>query len=189
MPNKTIYVSDGDVRLFERAQELNGGNLSAAIAEALQRYVAIKEADMEGYEEITVRVGRGGARRHKRFFGRRIARWRHRGAEAKQQELYTVYRTRKGRYAVHRRVRGPVEWSDPETWFDPEAWTNDRWAHVADRWGHAADWFASGDWFGAGEYTFDVYETLDDLAKHAPPELVEIVRESEQEPEVETLDI
>jgi EXLDI family protein len=193
MPNKTIYVSDGDVRLFERAQELNGGNLSAAIAEALQRYVAIKEAAMEGYQEITVRVGRGGARRHKRFFGRRIARWRHRGAESKQQELYTVYRTRKDRYAVHRKVGGSVEWSDPDTWFDVETRVGDRWAHMADRWAQvaeqAADRFASGDWWGGGDYTLDVYDTLEDLAAHTPPELAEIVRESEQEPEVETLDI
>ena len=32
VPNKTIYVSDGDLPLYQRAQELAGGNLSAAIA-------------------------------------------------------------------------------------------------------------------------------------------------------------
>ena len=32
VPNKTIYVSDGDMPLFQRAQELASGNLSAAIS-------------------------------------------------------------------------------------------------------------------------------------------------------------
>ncbi len=34
MPNKTIYVSDADLPVFQRAQELTGGNLSAAISKA-----------------------------------------------------------------------------------------------------------------------------------------------------------
>ena len=36
VPNKTIYVSDGDLKLYQRAQELAGGNLSAAIARRAQ---------------------------------------------------------------------------------------------------------------------------------------------------------
>ena len=43
MPNKTIYVSDGDLKLFQRAQELAGGNLSAAISKALRRFVDVEE--------------------------------------------------------------------------------------------------------------------------------------------------
>jgi len=35
MPNKTIYVSDNDLPLFERAPSLAGGNLSAAITQAV----------------------------------------------------------------------------------------------------------------------------------------------------------
>ena len=34
VPNKTIYVSDGDLPLYQRAQELAGGNLSSAISRA-----------------------------------------------------------------------------------------------------------------------------------------------------------
>jgi hypothetical protein len=41
VPNKTIYVSDGDLQLFQRAQELAGGNLSAAISKALRRFVDV----------------------------------------------------------------------------------------------------------------------------------------------------
>jgi hypothetical protein len=42
VPNKTIYVSEGDLPVFQRAQELEGGNLSAAIAGALRRYVDVE---------------------------------------------------------------------------------------------------------------------------------------------------
>jgi hypothetical protein len=33
MPNRTIYVADADLPIFEKAQELAGENLSATIAE------------------------------------------------------------------------------------------------------------------------------------------------------------
>src|SRR6266581_2750040 len=54
VPNKTIYVSDGDLPLYQRAQELAGDNLSAAITAALRRYVDIEEGRREGFDEITV---------------------------------------------------------------------------------------------------------------------------------------
>lgn len=182
MPNKTIYVSDDDLGLFERAQALNGGNLSSAIAHALKRFVEVKEAQMDGYDEVTVRVGRGGARRLKRFVGRRIARWRHRSTEGRQSEVYTVYRTRKGNFAVHRRVRGSMNWMDPETWLDPDVL-------AAVDWKHGPEWFTGGEWFSGGDATLEVYASLDELAEDVPAELAEIVREAEQEPQVETLDI
>ena len=52
VPNKTIYVSDGDLKVFQRAQELAGGNLSAAIANALRRYVDVQEGLKEGFAEF-----------------------------------------------------------------------------------------------------------------------------------------
>ena len=187
MPNKTIYVSDDDLWVFDRAQELNDGNLSSAIARALHRFVAVKEAQMKGYEEVTVRVGRGGARRYKRFIGQRIARWRHRTGESRPDEIYTVYRTRKDNYAVHVKVRGSVDWRDPETWLDPEVW-------AATDWRPGSHWFAGGDLLGGelfagGDARLDVYSTIDELAAQVPSELADIVREAVQEPEVETLDI
>lgn len=187
MPNKTIYVSDDDLWLFERAQELNDGNLSSAIARALQRFVASKEAQMKGYEEVTVRVGRGGARRYKRFIGQRVARWRHRSGDDKRHEIFTVYRTRKDNYAVHTKQRGSVDWTDPESWFDSETWSSSDWKSGG-RWFGGGD-LLGGELFAGGDATLDVYATLDELTAQVPPELAEIVRESEQEPEVETLDI
>jgi EXLDI family protein len=52
MPNKTIYVSDDDLPLFRKAQDIAGGNLSAAILAAIPRYVEAEEGRQEGYEEI-----------------------------------------------------------------------------------------------------------------------------------------
>nr|BFE85439.1 hypothetical protein GCM10020093_080400 [Planobispora longispora] len=69
MPNKTIYVSDEDLPLFNRAQELAGGKLSAAISMALRRYVEMEEGRQEGYDEIVVKVGQGAAVRKQRFQG------------------------------------------------------------------------------------------------------------------------
>ena len=68
VPNKTIYVADADLPLFERAQELTGDNLSATIVRALRRLVEIEEGRAEGFEEITVRVGTGAGQRQ-RFVG------------------------------------------------------------------------------------------------------------------------
>jgi len=63
VPNKTIYVSDGDMPLYRRAQELAGDNLSAAISAALRRYVDVEEGRREGFDEIIVRVGPGKGRK------------------------------------------------------------------------------------------------------------------------------
>ena len=76
VPNKTIYVSDGDLKLYQRAQELAGGNLSAAIANALKRYVDVQEGLREGFDDVVVRVGVGAGPQgplHRRP-GRRVAR-------------------------------------------------------------------------------------------------------------------
>ncbi len=74
MPNKTIYVSDGDLPLFQRAQELAGDNLSAAISAALRRFVDVEEGEQEGFDEITVRVGPRPGRKV-RFIGVLLGEW------------------------------------------------------------------------------------------------------------------
>jgi len=58
MPNKTIYVRDEDIKVFEQAEELGGDSLSAVIAEALRRFVAVKQAEAQGMAEHTLEVGR-----------------------------------------------------------------------------------------------------------------------------------
>lgn len=60
MPKKTIYVADENLALYTRAEELGGESLSSVIADALRRYVDIKEAEAEGYEQHVTEVGRWG---------------------------------------------------------------------------------------------------------------------------------
>ena len=63
VPNKTIYVSDDDLPLYEQAQQMAGGNLSAAIARALRQYVTREEDREAGYRQVTVRAGTERGRR------------------------------------------------------------------------------------------------------------------------------
>jgi EXLDI family protein len=172
VPNKTIYVSDGDLKLFQRAQELAGGNLSAAISNALKRYVDVEEALHEGFDEITVRVGVGSGRKV-RFTGVLVGEWV--DTNPSRVASYHVYRGRKGKYVLH-------------TERSPEWW-------AVDSEGKPAGWRG---WIGVGnlrygssprESTLEVIETLDELREKIPPELFEMVERSSRQPTVEDLDI
>ena len=55
MAQKTIYVADKDLALYERAEELGGESLSSVIVKALRGYVAAKEAEAEGYRSTFLR--------------------------------------------------------------------------------------------------------------------------------------
>src|ERR1700682_6812997 len=73
MPNRTIYVADANVSIFEKAQKLAGDNLSAAIAHALRSFVEREEARQSGYEDITIKVGKGHPYLQQQFRGRLLA--------------------------------------------------------------------------------------------------------------------
>lgn len=174
VPNKTIYVSDDDQPLYRRAQELAGGNLSAAIAAALRRYVEVEEGRQEGYDEIVVRVGIGAGRKQ-RFSGILLAEWGR--STASRMEMFRVYRTRSGKFAVH-------------TERSPE-WTGGSGNWVRD----LANWrmylgLTEESWgFAAAESTLDVADSLEALRDKIPAELFDMVTSSAGEPAVEDLDI
>lgn len=171
MPNKTIYVADADLALYNRAQELAGGNLSQAISQALRRYVEVREATMEGLQEITVKVGRGTLRKQKRFVGTEIARWRHQEGDD-LFETYKVYRTQKEKLAVEVQRNASMKTAMENVM---------NWA-----WAHEDDFDPMEE---AKETRLEVYDTLDHLKEHVPAELGEIVEQNLSEPEVEDLDI
>ena len=98
VPNKTIYVSDGDLPLYQRAQELAGDNLSAAISAALRRYVDVEEGRREGFDEIIVRVGPGKGRKV-RFIGVLLGEWVN--TSFSRVETFRVYRGRTGKFVLH----------------------------------------------------------------------------------------
>jgi EXLDI family protein len=104
MPNKTIYVADGDLPIFERAQELARENLSATIAQALRRFVAAEEARSQGFGEIVLRVGNHGTYTSKAFIGRELAKRREREVESHTIVTQNVYETAKGRLVLYTRT-------------------------------------------------------------------------------------
>ena len=172
MPNKTIYVSDGDLPLYQRAQELGGDNLSAAIAAALRRYVEVEDGRREGFDEIIVRVGPGKGRKV-RFTGVLLGEWM--DTTHSRIETTRVYRSRTDKFVVH------IERSPDFTMVNDE--------------GKPAGWRG---YLGIGnvaygmapeEATLEVVDSLDELRVRIPIALYDIVAASAQQPAVEDLDI
>ena len=168
MPNKTIYVSEGDLKLYERAQELAGGNLSAAIAKALRRFVDMEDGRREGFDEITVRVGPK-ARRKVRFTGVLLGTW------GNNNTAVNVYRSRSGKFVIH--TQWNPDWSSRSGDGKPGGWRA---------------WLGIGDfsWVGStGDSTLEVVNTVDELRDRLPAELFDMVAVAAQQPAVEDLDI
>ncbi|HEY7024592.1 MAG TPA: EXLDI protein, partial [Candidatus Limnocylindrales bacterium] len=172
VPNKTIYVSDGDLSLFQRAQEFAGGNLSAAISAALKRYVDVEESRKVGYDEIILRVGIGAGRKV-RFMGVLLGEWM--DATPNTVHHYRVYRTQKDKFVLYHEHGAEYSMVDAE--------------------GKPAGWRG---YLGIGnikygstpaEKTLDVFDTIDELREATPPELFEMVQRSAKQPLVEDLDI
>ena len=164
MPNKTIYVSDADTPLFDRAQELAGGNLSSAIAAALRRYVENEETLEAG--EIIIKVGAHGAYRQQRFSGRQVGKLSIPSPDQTRLLLYRVYLTNKGNLAVY--IRETPHWAGRRNWAD--------WQH------HSGDWWSPTS-------RLEVYPTLEELEAHIPADLFVVVRTVVQGNGIEDLDI
>jgi EXLDI family protein len=164
MPNRTIYVSDADVSVFEAAQRLAGDNLSATIVQALRRFVATQEAHAAGYHEVTVQVGKI-AYTSKRFTGRLLAKGQMSIAAQPRRTNFEVYQTPKGNFAIYIK-EGPnwTYWHTPRA--DWSAWSDDR-----------------------TEYRLDVYSSLEELQPHLPDELYQAVVQSLRDDPIEVLDI
>ena len=173
MPNKTIYVSDGDLPLYQRAQELAGDNLSAAISAALRRYVDVEEGRREGFDEIVMRVGPGKGRKV-RFVGALLGEWVN--TTPSRVETFRVYRGRTGKFVVH--VERSPDFSMVNAEGKPAGWR----AYLG------LDWNAS---YGTtpGESTIEVLESIEELRARIPQQLYDMVVGSAKQPPVEDLDI
>lgn len=99
MPNKTIYVSNEDQAVYERAQQLAGDNLSAVLVRALKEFITRNEVQAKGLKEIVVQVGTTGLQQEKRFNGRLLIKWQGAGDH---NDWYTsrVFKTAKNQWAV-----------------------------------------------------------------------------------------
>jgi len=182
VPNRTIYVADADLSIFEKAQKLAGDNLSAAIAQALHYFVEKEEAKRSGFEEITVKVGKGRPYLTKQFRGRLLAKRRIRIQNRTRILTLVVYQTAKGRYAIY--TKNTANWSD---WSQSSKWSRkstDDWD-----WDYDSSNYDWSSYFEDDEHRLDVYDTLDELKDKIPEELYESITKYLSGEDVEILDI
>jgi EXLDI family protein len=176
MPNKTIYVSEDDLALYQRAQELAGGTLSAAITAALRRFVEAEEGRRQGFDEIVVRVGPGLGRKQ-RFSGVLLAQWE--SSTNERTESYHVYRARSGRFVVH------LERSEAHTDVGPDA---AKWNTGWRAW--VGDWSANQTWtWTPADSILHVADSLEELRDVLPAQLYDLVADIVDHPTIEDLDI
>ncbi|MFC9996514.1 EXLDI protein [Nocardia sp. NPDC127526] len=174
MPNKTIYVSDEDTKLFQRAQELVGGNLSGAIVTALRRFIELEEGRLEGYDEVILKVGKDGVRQV-RFSGALLAEW-HQVTDARVEDI-RVYRTRKGAFAVHSHFSNWEDFpTDTGLLKDLKNWQN--WRRFLG--------IGEQDW---GDFDLEVVDKIEDLKGKIPDKLYIRVTDAAEHSRVEDLDI
>lgn len=173
VPNRTIYVSEEDQAVFKRAQELSGDNLSAAISNALKRYVAAEEGRLAGFDEVVVKVGLGAGRKV-RFSGVLLGEWMETAGE--RFEHWRVYRGPTGKFAIHCEQAGHFEMRDAQG-------------------NHLSGWRA---WTGIGmaagggkpaNATLEVVDTLEEVFLRVPAALYDMVAASVEQPYLEELDI
>lgn len=117
MGNKTIYVSEKDESLFERAKEIAGEALSSVISRALSEYVARHEQKGKSMKEITVKVGTHNSQREQRFIGKEIGKWSGFSDDKVWLMDALIYQTQKGNWAILLRqsakatlLTNPNEW-------------------------------------------------------------------------------
>src|ERR1700712_522010 len=158
--------------LFERAQELAGGNLSATITRALRRLVELEEGKLDGFEEITVRVGPGTGRRQ-RFIGVLLAEM---GRSTKDRvEQFRVYRSRTGKFVLYVHRSAEVLWTaGPDG--SAQGWRKN--FSTDQQWGSTAP-----------TASLETVDTSEELRAKIPAELFDLVAAAAEQPLIEDLDI
>lgn len=101
MPNKTIYVSENDEKLFEEAKKIAGEALSSVISKALHEYVSRHLKKGHGMKEISLQVGKYDSEREKRFIGIEIAKWKGFSDDKKWWMDAEIFRTQKGSWVIY----------------------------------------------------------------------------------------
>lgn len=175
MPNKTIYVSDGDLEIIEQAAAKYGGNLSSTIVkilkESLEGEARREDTADGGFQEIIVEVGQNGCYLKQRFTGRVIAKWNTGGASEKHvfQQL-RLYQTAKGNLALYSRAK--TNWESYD-WNDCKAWKN----------------YKKGEGKDEGVWKLRVYNSLDEFKELIPKDILPIIEKKLQGVFIEDLDI
>ena len=140
-----------------------------------------------GLGEVTVLVNRNGAHRRKRFVGQLLVRWLQPTNNDEGTEVLNVYRTAKGQYALHTRSIPDWDFSegDPDYWGNPDNWGVGN-GILRKLMGFGWNWETFKE---SGDYTFQVFQTLEELKPHISNDLYKAVTEAMEGPEIEDLDI
>lgn len=101
MPQKTIYVSESDVTLFEEAKKIAGKALSSVIATALKEYVNRNTQKEKKMHEISLKVGRRNSERETRFIGMKINKWSGFSTDRVWLQSAVIYKTQKENWAIN----------------------------------------------------------------------------------------
>lgn len=112
--NKTIYLRDDEVPIWEKARELAGDKLSPIIVAALRNFVAEKEAQSRGYQRIVLKFEDSldhGLPKVKAFYGRWIIDTKEtlnvEHGQSNKRDRYSVAETAKGNVVVYTYTEGP----------------------------------------------------------------------------------
>lgn len=165
MAQKTIYVSEADLPLFDQAQTLSGGNLSATIAKALRRYIEESNQGNPNLQTFEVKVGKV-AYSLKRFKARLLARGLVTSDESGSQPTVrlTAFETERGKIALHTQT----SFSLAQTIFQ--------------NLGSFVD-------ISEGEYHFEIVDSLEDLKSRVHSEFYNAVKAALEGVDFEVLDI
>jgi EXLDI family protein len=140
-----------------------------------------------GLAEVTVIVNGNGAHRRKRFVGQLLVRWLQPTQNEEGTEILNVYITAKRQYALHTRV--VPDWDfyegDPDHWGNPKNWGVGN-GFLRRLMGLGWDWETFKQ---SGNYSLQVFETLQDLKVHVSNDLFKAVSQAMDGPEIEDLDI
>lgn len=101
MPNKTIYVSEEDISLFEEAKNIAGEGLSSVISKALKEFVSRSKKRQDGVREISVMVGPKSSEREQRFLGKEVGKWTGFDNGKEWYLSAKIYITQKNNWAVY----------------------------------------------------------------------------------------
>jgi len=164
MPNKTIYVTETDLPIFERAQELAGNNLSATIVEALRRFIKVEEGKRAGLEEITIKLGEDGTYQNKRFIGKELGRTQVE-EDAQLAKVYIVYETAKHRYALYTKVINDL----PGSLIQMKVMNR-----LGEKFGMDLESIVPPS---KNKYRLDVFESMSELKQHIPEKLFNILQQ------------
>ena len=127
MSNKTIYVSDKDEPLFDKAKEIAGEALSSVISRALREYVARNEKKGEGMKEIAIKVGSHDSEREQRFVGKKVGKWSGFSNDKVWLMEATIYQTQKKNWAIHLKQNAKATLlTDPKEWHNNAEYLENR---------------------------------------------------------------